>query len=180
MSRYICLLRSVNVAGVNLIKMTELKDLFHHLGFREVTTYIQSGNILFEAEESPAVAYIENAIRERFHTRQVAAILKTPEEINLIICQNPFAERPGFQPKNLYVHYLQERPREEHVQKITGISFENEDFVLVGTVIYVYYEIPSNRAKLSNAFFEKALQVRATARNWNTTQKLLEIAGSIL
>lgn len=177
MNRYICLLRSVNVSGVNLIKMSALKAFFEEQGFCNVLTYIQSGNVLFDAGEIPDSALMEKALEARFGTRNVAVILKTSGELEAVIRQNPFTVHPSFQPKNLYVHFLQNPPEEEQAEKIRNVSFEGEYFARIADVVYVYYETPSRRNQLSNAFFESRLRVRATARNWNTTLKLQSLAA---
>lgn len=176
MQRYICLLRSVNVSGVNLIKMKELKAFFEAIGFQNVTTYIQSGNIIFDAEEMPRNAVLEEQIQEQFHTKNVAVLLKTPDKLAEVIAHNPFKGEPDFNTKKLYVYYMDRIPEKEQAAALSEVAFEGESFRIFGDIIYVYYQDSRGNAKLSNAFFEKKLGVRATARNWNTTNKLLSLA----
>ncbi len=176
MQNYICLLRSVNVSGANIIKMTELKAFFEALGFQNVITYIQSGNVIVATKEKPSASFLEGKIQEKFQTKNVAVVLKTPEEMEAVIRENPFSDQPDFTTKKLYVYYLESIPDDERVAELSGLSFENEFFHIRNDVIYVYYDTGRGRAKLSNAFFEKKLGIRATARNWNTTNKLLLLA----
>lgn len=103
-------------------------------------------------------------------------LIKTPEEIEKIIRQNPFAHQPDFDIKKLYVYYLETTPDKALVKELVNCSFEGELFKIQDQVIYVYYKVNAGRAKLSNAFFEKKLNTRATARNWNTTNKLFLLA----
>jgi uncharacterized protein (DUF1697 family) len=176
MKPYICLLRSVNVSGVNIIKMAALKTFFESLRFQNVATYIQSGNVLFNSEEMPSPSYLEEKIQEKFNTKNVAVVLKTPEELTEIIEQNPFKHHPNLDPKKHYVHFLETIPEEPLTTALSNISFKHEFFIVMKNVIYVYYEADQSRAKLSNAFFEKKLRTRATARNWNTTNTLLSLS----
>ena len=170
-------MRSVNVSGANIIKMAALKAFFEAFGFHNVVTYIQSGNIIFDAQEKPSESFLAKKIAERFTTKNVAVFLKTPEDIAEIIRQNPFGNLPGFDVKKLYVHYLEAVPDSKYIEEIYAFSFENEFFSIQDDVIYVYYAVANRgRAKLSNAFFEKKLRLSATARNWNTTNKLLLLA----
>ena len=177
MPRYICLLRSINISGVNIIKMAELKAFFESLGFQNVLTYIQSGNVIFDAGEQPEASFLEHRIQERFQTRNAAVVLKTPEEIAAVVRENPFKDRPGFNTKKLYVHYLENRPDKERMEALAEFSFEDEFFIIRDRLIYVYCDTDRGRNKLSNTFFEKKLGLRATARNWNTTSKLLLLSG---
>lgn len=176
MIRFICLLRSVNVSGVNLIKMKELKAFFETLGFQNVKTYIQSGNVIFEAKEKPSPSFLEAKIREKFHTKNVAVLIKTPEALETVIRQNPFKEQPELNLKKLYVYFLESTPDKKQAEELARYTFEDESFRLQKDVIYVYYNSGRGKARLSNAFFEKKLHIRATARNWNTTNKLLALA----
>lgn len=176
MDRFICLLRSVNVSGVNIIKMEALRAFFESFGFQNVTTYIQSGNIIFDAKEKPSPSFLEEQLKKEFNTKNVAVLLRTPQEMETILLQNPFAHQPDFNTKKLYIYYLETIPDEVLVQELTKLTFEGELFSIKNQGIYVYYKINRGRAKLSNAFFEKKLRTRVTARNWNTTNKLFLLA----
>ena len=176
MPRYICLLRSVNVSGVNIIKMAELKAFFESSGFKNVMTYIQSGNIIFDAVEKPSAAILEEKIQQKFNTKNVAVMFRTPEELAAVVRGNPFKDLANFDIKKLYVHYLENIPDAARAAALNELSFEGEFFHIGDRLIYVYYNADRRKAKLSNVFFEKKLGTRATARNWNTTSKLLLLA----
>lgn len=176
METFICLLRSVNVSGVNLIKMAELKTFWESLGFTEVKTYIQSGNIVFKSEHKGDIGFLEKSIEEKFTTKNVSVILKTPEELQQIIANNPFANEPDFNPKINYVSFLQATPEKQRVEQFNTLTFGEDLFIVAGDVLYLKYAGGAGNSKLTNKVIEKHLGVQSTARNWNTTNKLAELS----
>src|SRR5688572_11651201 len=110
---YIALLRGINVSGYKKIKMPELKNMFETLGFTNVQTYIQSGNVVFESKTSEELgSKISAKIREVFGF-EVSVICRTSEEMKHVVARNSYAELPGFETEKLYVTFLQEMPSEE-------------------------------------------------------------------
>ena len=177
MPTHIALLRGVNVGG-NLLKMERLREICSELGYRNVRTYVQSGNIVFETPGSPAKC--EQAIEKKLRgeTRlPVTVILRTRDEIGKIVAANPFLKVPGVDPSSLYVTFLATAAAKEAVKKLSTIKAGGDEFRVAGKEIYLHCPNGYGRTKLSNNALEKVLAVRATTRNWNTVNKLCEMAG---
>ncbi len=178
MSVYIALLRGVNV-GQNIIKMERLRELWLHLGFKNVTTYVQSGNVVFEAEGSPL--NWSPAIQQRLagETRlPVAVILRTPAEFRRIIARNPFLSEEGIDCSKLHVTFLSRAAGKDALKKLSALNAGIDRFHLSGKEVYLHCPDGYGRSKLSNNALEKVLSLRATTRNWNTVTKLYEIASN--
>ena len=178
MAIYIALLRAVNV-GQNVIKMERLRELWSQCGCKNVTTYIQSGNVVFAAEGPPS--NWSRAIEQRLagETRlPVSVILRTPAELKRIIARNPFLKEKGIDCSRLYVTFLGGPSGKDALKKLSEVNAGGDQFRLSGKEVYLYCPDAYGRSKLSNAALEKALSVKATTRNWNTVNKLYEIASS--
>ncbi len=172
MKTYISILRGINVSGQKKIKMAALKTLYEGLGFKNVQTYIQSGNVVFETKETATKKLQElvfNAIQQHYEF-DVPNIILTPQEIEDALVNNPFI---GIE--KMYFTFLAELPTKENIDKLYTYSFEDEFYELKEKVIYFYCPNGAGRAKMSNNFFENKLKVMATSRNLNTTKKLLEM-----
>ena len=92
MPRYVALLRAVNVGGKNKVPMADLRDLFESMGHSEVSTFIQSGNVIFSAAKSVTPKSLETAISKRFHV-DTTVVLRTPGELEKVVKANPFPRR---------------------------------------------------------------------------------------
>lgn len=173
MPTYISILRGINVSGQKKIKMADLKKLYQSLGFENVQTYIQSGNIVFESKETSVIelqTIIFDAIQKHYGFEVPNIILK-PEEVEVALKNNPFKEI-----EKMYFTFLAEEPTKENIKKLYTYSFDEEYYELIDKVIYFHCPNGAGRAKMSNNFFENKLRVMATSRNLNTTKKLLEMA----
>jgi uncharacterized protein (DUF1697 family) len=177
---YISMLRAINVLGKRMIKMPELAKLYEDLGFHDVQTYIQSGNVIFKADDGISSeilsANIEQAILEKFGFN-VPVILRTPEEIASCIQHNPFHNTDGSPKDNIYVTFLESEPSEGLSEAIRRQAYFPDRFFIIRREIYIDCAGGYGTTKLSNTFFEKKLRVRATTRNWKTVNTLYEIAG---
>lgn len=175
MKTYIALIRGINVSGHKKILMADLRQLFENLGFQEVQTYIQSGNVVFHsfAKAMDCEALIFEAIKTQYGW-EVPVLVKTAPEIKSILDNCPFSEE--IKEKSYFV-LLQSIPSSENVSITNSISYPNEEFVITKSCVYLYSELGAAKAKLSTNFFERKLKVNATARNYRTMNKLLEIAG---
>lgn len=178
MQTYIALLRGINVGGKK-IKMTELKVSFEELGFTDVVTYIQSGNVVFNSTITNVKSIqknIETNLLSQYNF-EVPVLLLKPKELKNIIEKNPFTKDPNREEKFFYVVFLFEKPKEELIKKLYEIKVQNEEFYFESSSIYLYPCNGYGEAKMNNNFFENKLKVKATTRNWNTVNKLLEIAS---
>lgn len=173
MQTYIALLRGINVGGHKKIKMADLKLLFEDLGFEDVVTYIQSGNVIFLAKDEKDLAEkISKAILGSFGF-EVPILVKTLPEVEAILAACPFSEEKKIAS---YFTLLNEPPANALVEEISETTYPNEEFVITESCVYFFSEKGYHEAKCNNNFFEKKLKVVATTRNYRTLKKLMELA----
>ena len=173
------MVRGINVGGRAKVKMDDLRAVFSALGHADVTTYIQSGNVVFttSARSSPKVAEaIENRIRQDVGLA-VSVLLRTGPELGTVIAANPFLQR-GADPAKLHVTFLVDTPDPERLGRVEVPDSGPDEFTIVGREIYVHCPQGYGRTKLNNTLWERRLGVPATTRNWNTVVKLHELATS--
>jgi uncharacterized protein (DUF1697 family) len=177
MITYISILRGINVGGQRKILMADLKTLYENLGFKEVVTYIQSGNVVFKTEtvmdSIDLTQKIEKVIAEHYPFT-VPVLVRTQSEWHNVLISNPFLKDNAFDLEKVYVTFLDELPDTVLLDKIKNLDFAPEQFIILGKEIYLYTSDYGN-TKLSNHFFEKKLKVKATTRNWKTVQRLFEL-----
>lgn len=174
MKRYIALLRGINVGGHKKLKMADLKLLFEDLGFENVTTYIQSGNVVFAAKNGNNLeGKISKEIEKRFGW-EVPVLVKSSDKVNKILRDCPFEET---KKTEAYFMLFAAPPKIELMEAIANLSYPEEEFVITPECVYIYYKNGAGKAKLNNNFFEKKLQVAATTRNYRTLVKLVELGG---
>ena len=180
MKTYIALLRGINVSGHNIIKMNELKQLFSSLGFKNSTSYIQSGNVVFQSELvdiSAIKQLIIDAINRKF-SYSIKILVLTKNQLSTIFKANPFLERENIDIKKLHVTILDKQPDIEGIVYIEGLTASSDDkFKIVDKSVYVYCPNGQARTKLTNNLFEKKLKTDATSRNWKTISKLIELSN---
>lgn len=181
MTVIVSMLRGVNVAGHNLIKMDALRAHYESLGLRDAQTYLQSGNVLFRTKERNLTALgkrIENSIEQSFGFR-TPVILRTTSELRDVIARSPFGKRREIDPKKLLVTFLASVPSAEVTEQVLKIKAEPEELHIDGREVYIYYPNGLARPKLSWVMVEKKLKTAGTGRNWNSVTKLLEMAESL-
>jgi uncharacterized protein (DUF1697 family) len=176
---YISMLRGVNMAGHNKIKMTDLSALYKMLGFSDAETFIQSGNVVFSNPENTPVpeitARIEKAILKKFNYI-IPVIIRTTEELREVISINPFREEENFNSERLAVIFLYEKPSEEQIEKVKNINYPPDKFKIIGKEVFIYCPNGFGKSKIYTGFFENKMKVSGTGRNWNTINSLLAIA----
>jgi uncharacterized protein (DUF1697 family) len=176
MKTYIALLRGINVGGNNVLPMKDLVALLEDLGSRNVKTYIQSGNAVFQSEEENASLLsdrIKVAIRNS-HGFEPQVLLLELEEIEKAVESNPFPEAES-EPKTLHLHFLASMPKDPDLEVLASLKGERERFVLEDRVFYLHAPDGIGRSKLA-ANAEKLLGVAMTARNWRTVCKVTAMA----
>jgi uncharacterized protein (DUF1697 family) len=181
MTTYISIVRGINVGGHKLIKMNALKQLFTNLGFQNIHTYIQSGNIVFQnkkADQQKLEKKIEKAIADTF-SFDVPVLVKEYDELKKIVLDNPFITDTTKDISHLHITFLSTKPHQESINKIKTIQFNADEFHLVDKAIYLYCPNGYSNSKLTNSFIESKLKVTATTRNWKTTNELVNIAEKI-
>ena len=176
MATYLALLRGINLGSVNKVSMPELRTLFESLGHSDVRTYVQSGNVVFEASSSASkklAREIEEAI-ERTFGLAIPAVLRTRAQLQRVAVNNPFMSE-GVKPTFLHVMFLAETPSSTAVRALDPDRSPPDKFAVKGREIYLCFPRGSGRSKLTIDYFEKKLGTRATGRNWNTVTKVLAL-----
>ncbi len=177
--RYISLLRGINVSGQKKIKMSDLESLYVKLGFQNVLTYIQSGNVIFNSgikDRAEIINIIENGITKKYKFH-VPVTLRTRREISDIIKKCPFGSIDiSLEGTRVLVTFLSARPPQDKLALIKKYVAASEELVPRGKEIYLYCPNGYGKSKLSNAFLENMLGVVATTRNWKSLQKLYDLS----
>lgn len=184
MQTFISILRGINVSGQKKILMADLKALYEeNLGFKDVKTYIQSGNVIFKTEDGKTASdqelahKIEKAIAEKYNF-QVPVLVRTVDEMKKTLAGNPFIkENKNIETDKLHVTFLAEEPAKANLEAIKTLDYSPDKFIISGKDVFLYIPDKYGETKLSNKFFETKLKVSATTRNWKTVNKLVELAG---
>jgi uncharacterized protein (DUF1697 family) len=175
---YVALLRGINLGAHKKVSMSDLRALFTDLGAEDVATYVQSGNVVFRSGDSAGelTQALEKRIR-RDLCHDVNVLLRTQRQLAELVAGNPFADRTSELTK-LHVTFLADKPDPARVRKLDPRLAEPDEFRVIGQEVYLHTPNGYGRSKLSNAYFEKQLDVSATTRNWRTVTKLAELAGA--
>jgi uncharacterized protein (DUF1697 family) len=167
----------MNVSGHNKVKMEALRDLYKSLGLVNPQTYIQSGNVIFGVKKDTAALAdrICNTLASRLDVR-CDVILRTAAELRHVIASNPFSGRAEVLPNRLTVTFLAGEPAADAQDNIRKLPGGSEELHLRGRELYIHFPDGIGQSKLTQAALDRALKVSGTARNWNTVNKLLELA----
>jgi uncharacterized protein (DUF1697 family) len=171
----VALLRGINVGGKNMLPMKDLAALFVTSGCADVTTYIQSGNVVCKVPATGVAglaAGVEAAIRKRF-SLEVPIVLRTSAEVAEVAQANPFASADEDQ---LYVAFLKDRPTAKAIAALDPQRSPPDEFAVVGREVYLRLPNGAGRTKITNAYLDRTLGTVSTARNWRTVRKLVELS----
>jgi uncharacterized protein (DUF1697 family) len=181
MTVYVVLLRGINVGGNNKIAMTDLRKLLADLGFSNVITYIQSGNLVFKSEvKDPSLIeeMIKQGIREKF-SLNIEVIAKSLEELSKIIRSTPFKEADSSKGEKIYLTFLSKKPSGDLIEKLEKVDGEGDKILVEVKTGYILCKKGYSETVYNNNFIERTLNVIATSRNFQTTKKLEEIGTSL-
>jgi len=173
--KYVALLRGINVGGKNKVKMETLREVCSSLGFENVKTYINSGNVIFETakiNDKKLAAQVESAIEKEFALK-IKVMVRTFEEIKDIIKNNPF-DGQFENEKDLHVFFLDEELPSEKGALLLEHNSENEMFAVRKREIFCLLRVSVADSLMGKDYIGKKLKVSATARNWRTVNKILE------
>jgi len=177
-TRYVVLLRGVNVGGHNNVPMATFRQLLTDLGHADVATYLQSGNAVFSSSKRSAkalAAEIEKEIDHVFGLTIPTLVLSQPR-LAEVIAANPMAADDD-DPKHLHVAFLSAKPKQGAASKIDAAAFVPDRFVVMGDVVYLHYPNGMGRSKLDPGTVFARMGVWSTARNWRTVNALLDLAA---
>jgi len=178
---YVALLRGINVGGRNKLPMRDLAAMFVEAGCSHVTTYIQSGNVVFRAPGNLAPlipALIAEAVAARFGFR-VPVVIRSAAELDEIVSRNPFLDLESDFTK-LHVAFLLDQPTAAEAGSLDPDRSPGDAFRLLGREIYLHLPNGVAKTRLSNAYFDSRLGTTSTMRNWRTVLKLNELVGALL
>jgi uncharacterized protein (DUF1697 family) len=184
MAVFIALLRAVNVGGTGKLPMTTFRSTLEKLGYKNVETYIQSGNAVFEAKgaASKISADIAAAL-EKATGAPVIVVVRTPAQLERMIAANPFAAEAAADGGRVHGVFLTAEAPAAAAAGLERIVAQyparRDRFHLSGDTLYLHLPDGAAETKFSGKTLDKALGVAATARNWNTVRKLLEMAAKI-
>lgn len=181
MITYITLLRGINVGGHRLIKMKELQLLCESIGFSNMQTYIQSGNLVYQFDEKNVNIIdkqIENIIESTFGFKVPSQTFSLHQYENLIN-SNPFLNQKSKELESLHVTFLSKIPEQVQIDQIKSTYDSIEDFIFKDRCVYLYCPKGTIQFKLTNTILERKLSLYASTRNWKTATKLLELAQKL-
>lgn len=173
--KYVALLRGINVGGKNMIKMETLRATFASLGFENVKSYINSGNLIFETtktDDGKLAKKIHDAIEKDFGF-DISVMVRPMAEIKEVVASDPFAGQ--FEShKDVHVFFLNEKLTDAQEAFLLEQGNDNELFAIVGRHVICLLKIHITDSAVGKGFIDKKLKVAATGRNWRTVNKLLE------
>lgn len=178
---FISLLRGINVGGNKRIKMADLCDLYDTLGFSNIKTILQSGNAVFTTDDTDMGAIrqrIEDGIQAKFGFES-KVIMRTPSDFQAIVDNPPLSRAQLVETSRILVMFLREPVEASAVEAMIEAYEGNEHARGGGYHIFLYYPTGIGRSKLTHNWIEKQLNTVGTARNWNTVNKLRELADSM-
>ena len=175
--RYVALLRGINVGGNTMIKMEDLRAMFEGLGFENVVSYINSGNLAFDvpakSSESNLCSKIEKAV-EGHLGKPVQVMVRNQKDIEKVLSNNPF-DGQFESHKEMHVLFLKDKLSAESEKWLKETLPPGERFTAIGREIYCHLPMGVADSYLGRGQFEKKLKISVTARNWRTVQKLAEL-----
>lgn len=174
MTRYVALLRGINVGTAKRVAMATLRTTAADLGYTEVATHLNSGNLLLTTDEDAAAVCrrLEEAIEQTFGLRS-DVVVRTAAQLSDALAANPF---PDGDPSRVTIAFLAEPAAAGTAERLAALASEDEPFVISDHEVYVHYGHGQGDSRLA-AKFAGTVGVSATVRNLRTVTKLVELAG---
>lgn len=180
MKTHLALLRGINVSGHNMIKMDALQKMLENMGFQNVKTYIQTGNVFIDSEEEHAATVgfkIKQEIAKIFGY-DVPVVMVTKEELENCFKNNSYLKEKNCDTKKLYVAFISKELTSQALNDLRISQFKPDEASVDNARIYIKYDVGAGKTRLDQKYIEKKLNVVATIRNWNTVTTLLEMYNS--
>ena len=174
--RYVALLRGINVGGRNMIKMEMLREVVASLGFSNVKTYVNSGNVAFDAKkalDTTIAKKIRDAIEKKLGM-DISVMVRSTDKIKEIIAKNPY-DGQFENDKDVHVFFLEKELSPEQRDLLFANGSDVEFITVDGRTIYYMLKISILDSSLGKGFIDKKLKIAATARNWRTVNKIVEL-----
>jgi uncharacterized protein (DUF1697 family) len=180
MTVYVALLRAINLAGTNRVAMSDLQKLFAGLGYTNVRTLLQSGNVVFQAEATPP-ADLERLLETEAATQlnlRTDFLVRTADDLAAVVQRNPFPVEAQRDPGHLLVMFLKDAPGRAAVDALRAAIPGREQVQVQANHAYITYPDGIGRSRMTNTLIESKLRTRGTGRNWNTVLKLAALASA--
>ena len=180
MTTRIALLRGINVGGHKKVSMSDLRRFLEELGFKDVRSILQSGNLVFRGSARTA-AGLERLLEIQAQRRldlHTAFLVRTAKEWKSVITGNPFPDEAESDPGHLVVIFLKDRPSAKGLKGLQAKIKGPEMIHLEGRQLYIVYRAGIARSRLTNKLIEDELGTRGTGRNWNTVLKLAALSDT--
>ncbi|TDW51555.1 uncharacterized protein (DUF1697 family) [Flavobacterium sp. 270] len=177
MTTHLALLRGINVSGHNMMKMEALKTMLENIGFTNVRTYLQSGNVFVDTEEESAskVGFMIKQEIFKVFGHEVPVIVITKEDLELCFKNNPYLKEKDIDTKKLYVAFISIALKSESINDLKISQVKPDEATIDGNRIFIKYAVGAGKTRLEGKYIEKKLNVSATIRNWNTVTNLLKM-----
>lgn len=177
MTTHLALLRGINVSGHNMIKMDALKTTLENIGFQNVQTYIQSGNVFVDSEEENSASIGFKIKQEIFKTfgHEVPVVMVSKADLESCLNTNKYLKEKEIDTKKLYVAFVSLTLKSEAINDLKISQFKPDEAYIDGNKIFIKYAIGAGKTRLDQKYIEKKLNLVATIRNWNTITNLLKI-----
>jgi uncharacterized protein (DUF1697 family) len=176
MTRQIALLRGINLGSRRRVAMADLRELLEGLGYDDVRTHLQSGNVVLTSKKTPKrlQAELEKQLAAGLGI-DVQVIVRTRNELADVVERNPLGD-VAHNPSRYQVSFLSGKPAARVVRELTAVDVAPEQLVVSGREIYAWHPNGLQRSRVAKLLSDERLGVTATARNWNTVTKLLALA----
>lgn len=174
---YVALLRGVNMGPHKRMKMDRLRASFEALGFEQVQTYIQSGNVIFKAAKaSPQTMAkkIEDRILADFGF-PAPVVIRTQTEMERTIAGSPFIKRKGIDPTKLHIIFLRVAPDPTAMKELANLTTAPDESLCAGREIYLHLPNGMSKSTLMNNSLERRHLKGATTRNWQTVNNISDM-----
>jgi uncharacterized protein (DUF1697 family) len=177
---FIALFRGINVTGHNKISMPELRALCADLGWPEVQSYIQSGNLVLKASTTRGQleTTLEQAVARRFDL-SIPVIARTARDWAVCVRENPYPEESRSEPNRVMLALAKASPRPNAAEQLRKRAADGERILQVGDALWIHYAAGVARSKLSPGLLDRVVGSPVTIRNWRTVCKLAELASAV-
>ncbi|SHG24405.1 Uncharacterized conserved protein, DUF1697 family [Flavobacterium segetis] len=177
MTTHLALLRGINVSGHSMIKMEALIKNLESIGFQNVQTYIQSGNVFVDAEEENAAAIGFKIKQEIFKSfgHEVPVVVIGKKDLEACLENNPFLKDKEVDLKKLYVAFISTTLSSSSMNDLRISQFKPDEACIEGNKIFIKYAVGAGKTRFDQKYIEKKLSVIAIIRNWNTVTQLLKM-----
>lgn len=177
MTTHLALLRGINVSGHNMIKMEALKSCLEAIGFQNVVTYIQSGNVFVDSDEenAPKVGFLIKQEIFKVFGHEVPVIVINKADLEACFTNNSFLKEKEADIKKLYVAFISTALRSDSINDLRISQFKPDEASIDENRIFIKYAVGAGKTRFDQKYIEKKLNVSATIRNWNTVTQLLKM-----